>query len=450
MKINWKSWLALAIAPALMLMGVASARADYGGVEAAPVASPIQGTIMARLDALERLVQKGHGGPKDGADGWKDVSSEKWKSKFGGRIQFDYWMAADVDEHDARGINFVDYVEARRLRIFMSGEGYGVYEYKLQLDFAPENNEIEYKDMYVGIKELPALHHLRFGHFKAQYGLEELTSSKYITFMERSLPTGVFAPSRQLGMGFYRARDDDSVLVQGGIYWDTRDFDVDHEIIDRNQGTLLVGRAVATPYYCEDGRHFVHVGAGAYWLDSAEDSVRFRARPEVHEGDRFIDSGTIAADDYWSYNLEAAVVWGQFSAQAEYFYADVDDTDQSFHGAYVYASYFLTGESRAYKRSSGSFDRVKPLTNFWIVRDLNCDHCIGWGAWEVVARWSYLDLTDGLGGNAGELNNYTLGVNWYWNPNVRMMFNYIRTDGDYNAGPDAESDLVGMALRWDF
>lgn len=45
------------------------------------------------------------------------------------------------------------------------------------------------------------------------------------------------------------------------------------------------------------------------------------------------------------------------------------------------------------------------------------------GAWELILRYSNLDLNDGaiLG---GEMNAVTAGLNWYLSPAVRAIFNY--------------------------
>lgn len=120
---------------------------------------------------------------------------------------------------------------------------------------------------------------------------------------------------------------------------------------------------------------------------------------------------------------------GPFSLQAEYFYADLDTAlsdDPEFDGYYAYASYFLTGERRKYSPSRGYFSRVKPLKNF------NPDEG-GWGAWEMGLRYSSLDLTD-QDVEGGEAHNITVGLNWYLNPNVRIMFNYVNSDVSDRSG----------------
>ncbi len=95
---------------------------------------------------------------------------------------------------------------------------------------------------------------------------------------------------------------------------------------------------------------------------------------------------------------------------------------RNFDGYYVQASYFLTGEHRSYSKSSGIFGSVKPNRNFSLDGGL--------GAWELALRLSELDLDDGpiYGGRE---QNISVGVNWYLNPVMRIMFNYINADIDH-------------------
>ena len=79
------------------------------------------------------------------------------------------------------------------------------------------------------------------------------------------------------------------------------------------------------------------------------------------------DRGAISSSNYDNktvYGSEAATVFGPFSLQGEYTQASVDvssqGSDPDFSGWYVFGSYFLTGQHRLYKASSGTFSRAKP------------------------------------------------------------------------------------------
>ncbi len=116
--------------------------------------------------------------------------------------------------------------------------------------------------------------------------------------------------------------------------------------------------------------------------------------------------------------------------------------DLFFHGAYVYVAYFLTGEHQPFDRATGTIARVEPLENFFLVRRCGGGTGHGWGAWQIAARFSYLDLSD-ADIRGGDQRNFTLGFNWLWNAYARMQFNYIygeikergpvagQTEGDY-------------------
>ena len=110
-----------------------------------------------------------------------------------------------------------------------------------------------------------------------------------------------------------------------------------------------------------------------------------------------------------------------------------------FEGAYIYASWFITGESRNYKAKSGKFTRTKPL---------NAVYDGGIGAWEVAARFSTLDLND-QEIKGGEEDNVTLGVNWYLNPQVRFMANYIIVDSE-KEDVDDDPNIFQLRAQIDF
>ena len=233
--------------------------------------------------------------------------------------------------------------------------------------------------------------------------------------------------------------------------------DLIKERIDDNQGLRLSGRVTWLPYYDEpsNGRYLVHTGAGILYTKDQDHSVRFRARPQIHEGPRLIDSGAIAADSYTTGNLEFATVWGQFTLQSEGFLSNVNRTTggaANAWGAYAHVSYFLTGENRIYERfgqHGAQFGRNAPFNNVFAVPG-----CCSFGAWEAKARWSYLDLSnfnDVVGGVkvGGVYNDLTVGMNWYWSDRTRVMFDWIHpvTNGQTTFG-STQSDL--LAMRFDF
>ncbi len=352
-----------------------------------------------------------------------DSNDGSFKLKIGGRIQHD-WAFFDADGRiEDRVGELDDGTEFRRARLYLSGTIYDNTEFKLQFDFA--DGDSDFKDVYLGLRNVPVVGSVRVGHFKEPFSLEELTSSNYITFMERSLVT-TFAPARNTGIMLRNHMLDKRMTWAAGFFRDTDDFGEGSGGRNYNVTARLTG----LPWYEDKGEKLLHLGVAYTHKNFEDDMVRFRARPEAHLSHRFVDTGDFSADFADIIGVEAASVLGPFSVQGEFVQAFLESRvngDPAFWAASLQASYFLTGEHRPYKRETASFSRVKPLRNY--------GEDGGWGAWEVGARYSYLDLND-AGIDGGRLRDFTLGLNWYLNPNIRMMWNYILADaadrGDAN------------------
>jgi phosphate-selective porin OprO/OprP len=162
----------------------------------------------------------------------------------------------------------------------------------------------------------------------------------------------------------------------------------------------------------------------------------------------FVDTGPVGTDNIQLYNAELAVRLGSWYAQSEATYAVVNDTagnTLTFPGAYAQMGYFLTGEVRPYNRHAGVFGRVQPLRDFGFT---------GWGAWEVAARYSYIDLNDAFGvapvGPAGRLSDLTFGVNWYLNQYAKFQFNYIEAFLDRPADGTSQTGVFALRAQLDF
>ncbi len=375
-----------------------------------------------------------------------------FKLAIGGRIMNDWaWMTENKKLEDESGIgDLVDSTEFRRARLYVSGTIYNNVGFKAQYDY--EDGVADFKDVYIELKKIPYLGNFRVGHFKEPYSLEQLTSSKYISFMERNLTDDPFAPERNTGFMFHNHMLDKRVTWAAGVFRNTDAFG-DSDIADSsNEGQYsFTGRLTGLPWYTEKGRKLLHVGLGYSWQSAESNSVTFETKPDINLAPDFVDTGTSLTDITKSYDLlgpELALVYGPFSLQAEYSFVDVDlkrsvNSDPDFSGFYVYGSYFITGENRSYKTTNGTFSRVKPKSNFKWGKSP--------GAIELLARYSELDLSDEAV-DAGRLDTMTLGVNWYLNPNTRVMFNYVKADPtlDSDGDDDGDADLFAMRFQIDF
>ncbi len=343
------------------------------------------------------------------SNGHKIESADKaFKLKFGGRIQADYTFASVDNDLADQGDGF----EFRRARLFFSGTIYERVEFKAQYDFA--GGDADFKDVWIGLKN--DWGSVRFGHFKEYFSLEELTSSKYLAFLERSLPVEAFSPSRNSGIGVH-GNSGDRLNWGAGAFYDADGFGVSTGEDNMN----YTGRVAFRPLFEDEGETMIHLGFAAS-IQDRDGSVRYRARPESHFANRFVDTGSFAGDGATLLGAEFAGVFGPLWFAAEYMQTDVDAPgvgDPTFSGYYAQAGYYLTGEHRRYKSSAGAFDRQKPSDS------LSKDG--GSGAWEVAVRFSSLDLSD-AGIQGGEQTDITVGLNWYVNPATRMMINYVMAD----------------------
>lgn len=381
-----------------------------------------------------------------GKDGFSLKSADNaFQLRVSGALGYDIaWFDQDRSLIDAVG-DEQDGTGFRYGRFRVSGNVYDVIDYMAEFDFTGENGQDSpsLKDVYLQLRDIPYVGEhrgeLRIGHFKEPISLEELMSVRYRTFMEKSL-MNAFIPSRNPGMQWSDAllgeKNQERLTYQIGVFKNADDWPSSNDS-DEDQGYIVTGRVTGLPIYREDGAQLLHLGVGYSHRNPDGAVMNWAARPESRlslfryvnaEGYPLFRLRDARADDVDLYNLELAGVWNRFALQGEYTLADVNTTfdgDRDFSGYYAQASYFLTDDFRAYRNSQGIFDRVRPKTNFgWKAED-------GWGAWEVAARYSSVDLNDG-GVRGGEQNAWTLGLNWYLNANTRIMWNYVRNSVDHD------------------
>jgi len=346
-------------------------------------------------------------------NGFKITSDDgNFKLKFGGRIMYDVAAWSATMHSDSLGNNLTENfngTEFRRIRFFNSGQVYKNVKYKLQLDFA--GGGVSIKDVYIEFVKLPVLGNIKVGHFKEPLRLEALTSSKYITLMERGLPIAL-SPERNVGFMLHRTFLDDKLSFQTGVFRNASSGNDKMANGNRNITSRITYLAMN-----EDDK-LLHIGVGFSNRTNADETYASSTRAENHLGNKLIK---VDLDDVSNTNIlgtEMAFNIGSFSIQAEYLNTMINRSLDSLNnhtltGYYTQLSYFITGEKREYKNSLAGFDRVKPNKNFGDG---------GVGAIELAARYSSLDFSDA---NGGKLSDITLGVNWHLNPCTRIMLNYV-------------------------
>ncbi len=339
--------------------------------------------------------------------------------------------------------DFSDGFSFRRARLGFDGVFNSHWNYRLLLELAGSGTEgpTRINDAWIAYTGF-APFTFQVGAFSPPSNMDDGTTPEDQVFVERAsaaeLSRALGGADGRLGFG----------LRSGGKRWmsalnfTTRTVN-EAEVFDSQ--FAAVGRTGGLVATSDD--YNVHLGASATWVFSPADQgsgttprhpLRFRDRPEVRvDGVRLIDTGAIDAAHASAYGVEFGANYRNFYLQAENFWFDVQRRDQtiddpSFGGYYLQGSWLLTGESRRYNAASGSFQNPRPKSPF--AQDG------GWGAFELAARFSHTDLNfnEGVTGQApvagairgGEQDVLALGLNWYLNPNIKVLFNYLMIDVD--------------------
>lgn len=438
-----------------------------------PAAETSTDDVLQRLTTLEKRWAELNARDEDLATALKNTvapGTTRNTMKVSGRIHADYWafpghdMGADILE----GIDPQDRFVFRRLRFGVKGDIKDNMEYKIEMEFA-DPNDTEFRDAYLGFKNLGIFQTVLIGNQKRPYGLDHLNSSRYNVFLERPFIIEAFnEDSRRLGIASYGVSDDLRWNWRYGVY-NLEKTQNDPGYLGDNYQLQFAGRLANTIWYDEtsDGRGYAHWAisgtvaqpdGNATAGSTHSNEARFRTRPEARTSTRWLNTGRIAgADLYGLLGLESVVNVGPVQVVGELQNVWMNrNAAPSLHfwGGYVYVSYFLTGEHMPWNRKAGVLGRPTPFENFFLVDCCDGGTGAGWGAWQVAVRYSYADLnSEDILGGIGE--SITFGLNWYWNPNARMQFNYIhgsidsRTAGLMNI-TGGDYDIIGTRFMVDF
>jgi phosphate-selective porin OprO/OprP len=336
---------------------------------------------------------------------------------FGGRLEID--GAANTTNGTLGGFN--DGFELRRARITAKGTSIvGVpFSYRVDLGYVPGSFTVT--QAYAQIADIAHIGDLQFGQFTSPVGLQMITSSWDIGFMEPAAPLQALAPGSQPGVQlkdrFFEERGTWTLGAYAGL-----PSSGEYGSITKSFGNLM-GRLTWLAVNDTDdtkpaANKYLHLGLSGSYQSSPNGSIRYRTRPESYLAPFVIDTGSIEASSAKVIGLEALWVDGPFSAQAEFIRSGVDADSAgalAFYGGYAQVAWFLTGESRPYDRGDAGPGRITPRSNFGFGPDA------GWGAVEAGARLSYTDLGSGPV-QGGRLTMVMGTLNWFLRPQLKCMF----------------------------
>lgn len=261
------------------------------------------------------------------------------------------------------------------------------------------------------------------GKQKELIGYEMVGLSVLLPQQERILLP--FFPSRNIGVNF------SGPLAGGRMFWSAGAFNdwLETGADFKTNARDFVGRLSALAYESPDKTEYVHLGIGARNVGPDEGMMRFSGRPESNVTDKYVDTKEFPANGANVLSFEALWSHGPFSILAEDMNAWVDAPDSgnpTFYGYYVAGSWVVTGENRPYVRAGGFAGGILPRRRF--------------GAVELVAKYSRLDLTNGAI-DGGVLGKWNYGVNWWASAQWKVGLSY----GDANLD---KGGIQGNTKMW--
>lgn len=351
--------------------------------------------------------------------------------------QFDGLMAADQNKpFDDTFNTFI-----RRGEFGLEGTAYSDWDWGLRLSYDEADDTsvdrafIAYTGLDIGT--------FTVGRFGVDYGLENSTSSSWITAIERPFMYDFLNGDEdtQFGVNFKHSGDNYGLMAQVATY--EGDNNYKNEDNDELYGYTL--RAHWAPYL--NGTDVIHLAANYHNSESDDNRARARTRMGIRSDNDFrLTFGDVrVADKDVEWVLESGAQFGSFRAQAEYFQRQISGetlagakSDVDLNGYYAQVSYMFNGV-RQYKAADGKWDKPDNMK----------------GSWEIFARYESTNIDSDAGaipGNLGlagivaddvndefETKAMVVGVNYFVTPSVRTSLNYV----DYQVDNINTSNQVG-------
>ncbi len=263
---------------------------------------------------------------------------------------------------------------------------------------------------------VPQVGRVRIGRQKVGVSEEWVMPLIDWVFMERASSSNAFVPQRNVGVVLTNSYAHDRVMWSAGWFNDW--FAQDNSFT--GNGNQYSARLSALPVVgnAQDNT-VVQVGGAMFYREPTNGQLQFRARPEINQSDYFVDTGKFDAKHSVTSQFEAMVLKGRTQIFGEWSMNSVSAPtaqDPFFYGGFAGFSYFLTRDSRGFNRREGCLSRLNPQKPVRFSGG-------GWGAWEVGARYSYVNLTGGLI-DGGRMSRWSGEVSWFATREWQLRFDY--------------------------
>lgn len=393
-----------------------------------------------------------------------------WRLQLNGGIQADYRHFSPDEQN-------TDTFSVRRANLTTTMFIHKYFSFQIGAEYANDNTGSKatttLTNGYFEFSRWPQAK-VRIGQFRPLFTLEHVSNDNYLGYLERSLAynlsvdltldRGVMLHGAPIRGIYY------SVALTNGTGWNNdNQTSADDEKSDGFDTTLRVRANFAELYNINDS--VIHLG-GSYNQGTLTLSGSARANTATTEGRgvKFFSADVFDGNDVdrTRWGIESAVARGPIKLMAEYVnlnYEGRSAADNSFDRGidawYASAQWIVTGESYADSYSGGVFNRIRPNREF--------DGKDNWGAVELGLRYSHFDASDfelpangcvvGSGclttNYTNEAEAWTLAASWIFNPFVRVMANYVRTDfeGDVtvsNGKTSDHEDTLAMRAQFNF
>jgi phosphate-selective porin OprO/OprP len=318
----------------------------------------------------------------------------------------------------------------RRARPILSGTVFHDFDFNFTPDFG--GSTVQIFDAYLNYRYNSAIQ-LEAGKFKSPVGLEALESDRDILLNERSLATDL-VPNRELGVELHGDVLGGTISYALGAFSGGYDYNGTTPNTPAQDDKAFEGRLFFQPFKQTDLPALKGLGfgvGGSYLANHATTNSPSGLTPGYNTDgqQKFFayNSGVTANGAGWRVSPQAYYYYGPLGILGEYVVSDqqvassAKSADLQNAAWEINGSYVLTGEDASY---SGVTPRhpFNPRTG-------------GWGAWQIVGRYAALSVdskafSDGFASSTKSADGaaeWSVGINWYLNRNIRADLSFSHT-----------------------